>query len=322
MITELKQKMMDDAPSHKELVETYLGSTEFRSINTEKVYGSTLKRYLNYLEEKRIDKPNEFTTKAYKKELRAKGLSARTLQLVTIVLKGFYSWCLDNELYPNMARGLQNEKIQKDFKRKSIGLDNAKKLIELCRKEYKEDPKNLVKLRNYTMIYLMLHIGLRTVEVSNADFSNLKTIEGKSFLFVKGKGHNDPDDAIRLEPKVYQVLNRYIKKRKLTEGAIFVNHSNRNPNGRIEPKIISKIVKQYLRAIGLNDDIYTAHALRHTCAAIAIANGATIQQVQQLLRHKSIETTTIYLREITPENNPSQGYIERAFDDGEENEEE
>ncbi len=322
MITELKKKMMDDAPSQKELVETFIGSTEFRSGNTETVYLSTLRRYLNYLEEKRIDKPTEFTTKAYKNELRKKGLSARTLQLTTIVLKGFYSWCLDNELYPNIAKGLQNEKIQKDFKRKSIGLDNAKKLIDLCRKEYKEDPKNLVKLRNYTMIYLMLHIGLRTVEVSNADFSNIKTIDGKKFLFVKGKGHNDHDDAIRLEPKVYGVLNRYIKARKLTEGPIFVNHSNRDLNGRIEPKVISKTVKGYLRAIGLNDSIYTAHALRHTCAEIAIANGATIQQVQQLLRHKSIETTTIYLRDITPANNPSQGFIEKAFNDEEEDEEE
>ena len=318
MISDLKKKMMDEAPSQEELVDTYVGSTEFKSDNTETVYLSTLKRYLKYLEEKRIDKPTEFTTKAYKKELRNKGLSARTLQLVTIVLKRFYAWCLDNDLYPNIAKGLQNERIQKDFKRKSIGLDNAKKLIEFCRKAYMDSPNDLTKLRDYTMIYLMLHIGLRTVEVSRADLSNIKTIEDKHFLFVKGKGHNDPDDAIRLEPKVYKVLQRYIEKRKATDGPIFVNHGNRNLKERIKPKVISKIVKAHLRAIGLNDDIYTAHALRHTCAGIAIANGASIQEVQHLLRHKSIETTTIYLREITPENNPSQGYIEKAFNDGEE----
>ena len=181
-----------------------------------------------------------------------------------------------------------------------------------------DSPNDLTKLRDYTMIYLMLHICLRTVEVSRADLSNIKTIEDKHFLFVKGKGHNDPDDAIRLEPKVYKVLQRYIEKRKATDGPIFVNHGNRNLKERIKPKVISKIVKAHLRAIGLNDDIYTAHALRHTCAGIAIANGASIQEVQHLLRHKSIETTTIYLREITPENNPSQGYIEKAFNDGEE----
>jgi integrase/recombinase XerD len=318
MISDLKKKMMDEAPSQQELVDTYVGSTEFKSDNTETVYLSTLKRYLKYLEEKRIDKPTEFTTKAYKKELRNKGLSARTLQLVTIVLKRFYSWCLDNDLYPNIAKGLQNERIQKDFKRKSIGLNNAKKLIDFCRKAYMDSPNDLTKLRDYTMIYLMLHIGLRTVEVSRADLSNIKIIDGKNFLFVKGKGHNDPDDAIRLEPKVYKVLERYIEKRKATDGPIFVNHGNRNLKERIKPKVISKIVKAHLRAIGLNDDIYTAHALRHTCAGIAIANGASIQEVQHLLRHKSIETTTIYLREITPENNPSQGYIEKAFNDGEE----
>ena len=322
MISDFKKKMMDEAPSQEELVTTYIGSTEFKSENTENVYLSTLKRYLKYLEEKRIDKPTEFTTKAYKKELRTRGLSARTLQLITVVLKGFYSWCLDNDLYPNIAKGLQNERIQKDFKRKSIGLNKAKELIDHCREEYKKNPKDLNKLRDYTMIYLMLHIGLRTVEVSRADLSNLKEIEGKHFLFVRGKGHNDPDAAIRLEPKVYKVLERYIEKRNVTDGPIFVNHGNRNLKERIKPKVISKIVKMHLRAIGLNDDIYTAHALRHTCAGIAIANGASIQEVQHLLRHKSIETTTIYLREITPENNPSQGYIEKAFNDGEEDEEE
>jgi len=318
MISDIKKQMINDAPSQRELVDTYIGSTEFKSANTEHVYLSILNRYLKYLEEKRIDKPTEFTTKGYKKDLRNKGLAARTLQLITIVLKGFYTWCLDNELYPNIAKGLQNETIRKDFKRKAIGIDNAKKLIAYCREEYKKDPKDLAKLRNYTMIYLMLHIGLRTVEVSRANFENVKEIEGRHYLYVKGKGHNDPDDAIRLEPKVLNVLNRYIKARKETSGPIFINHGNRNLNERIEPKVISKIVKSYLRAIGLNDSIYTAHALRHTCAAIAINNGATIQEVQNLLRHKSIDTTTIYLREITPENNPSQSYIEKAFGDEEE----
>ena len=80
MISDFKKKMMDEAPSQEELVNTYIGSTEFKSENTENVYLSTLKRYLKYLEEKRIDKPTEFTTKAYKKELRTRGLSARTLQ--------------------------------------------------------------------------------------------------------------------------------------------------------------------------------------------------------------------------------------------------
>jgi len=38
-----------------------------------------------------------------------------------------------------------------------------------------------------------------------------------------------------------------------------------------------------------------AHALRHTCANELLRSGATIADVQRLLGHASIKTTSIYL---------------------------
>ena len=55
MISDIKKQMINDAPSQRELVDTYIGSTEFKSANTEHVYLSILNRYLKYLEEKRIE---------------------------------------------------------------------------------------------------------------------------------------------------------------------------------------------------------------------------------------------------------------------------
>ena len=51
MVSDLKKQMINDSPSQRELVDTYIGSTEFKSANTEHVYLSILNRYLKYLEE-------------------------------------------------------------------------------------------------------------------------------------------------------------------------------------------------------------------------------------------------------------------------------
>jgi site-specific recombinase XerD len=50
--------------------------------------------------------------------------------------------------------------------------------------------------------------------------------------------------------------------------------------------------------VGIDDKKFTAHSLRHTCATLALKNGATIQEVQMLLRHKSLNTTTIYAHNL------------------------
>ena len=76
---------------------------------------------------------------------------------------------------------------------------------------------------------------------------------------------------------------------------------------------ISRIVKNALKAAGLESDRLTAHSLRHTAATLALKNGASLDEVQQLLGHKNINITMVYLHTLERVNNTSSDRITAAI---------
>ncbi len=57
---------------------------------------------------------------------------------------------------------------------------------------------------------------------------------------------------------------------------------------------INKIVKRAYRKANIDENIYTVHTLRHTCATWLYRAGIQIKTIQELLGHVQIDTTEIY----------------------------
>ena len=306
-----RQKAIAEAPSQRTIFEDFIEIADLRP-NTALTYKRALEKYISYLEEKRINKPDEKTLNAYKKYLltrptkSGKSLSSATVQLHIVALRQFYSWCEEYGIYPNVSRFLHGVKVQTFFIRNPLTLEEANKLINYAAEESK---KGLKELRDYTMIYLILNLGLRTVEASRADVDDIRKEGDYYFLYVQGKGKDSKDRPVRLIPYVVDVLKRYIKARNVDSGPLFLNTGNHNGKERIQPKVISKTIKYYLKAVGLDSRLITAHSLRHTCATLALANGASLEEVQQLLGHAQITTTTIYTHLVDKFNNKSQTLV-------------
>ena len=302
-----RQQMINEALSHREIFNEFCASVDFKTEQTKKTYISILSRYINYLEEKRIEKPRESAVMTYKDYLRKeRHNSGATLQLTNIVLRKFYRWTERLEYYPNLAVDLISENVTPTFKRQALTIDEANLLLDYAAEE---STKGIVELRNYTFIYLILNIGLRTIEVSRADIEDIKKEGEFTYLYVQGKGHTDKDDPIRLDSNVQAVLEEYISKRKVKEGPLFINHGHRKAKERITSKTVSICIKKCLKAVGLDSRDITAHSLRHTCATIAISKGASYEEVKQLLRHKNINTTMIYNHTVNKMNNRSQSLV-------------
>jgi len=94
---------------------------------------------------------------------------------------------------------------------------------------------------------------------------------------------------------------------------LFTSDANRNYGERLTTKTISRVVKSALVEIGLNNERYTAHSLRHTAGTQNILNGGTVQETQQLLRHKSPTTTYIYINVVNRINNKSEQRLTDLF---------
>ena len=68
-----------------------------------------------------------------------------------------------------------------------------------------------------------------------------------------------------------------------------------------------------MKTAGYNSKRLTAHSLRHTAATTAINSGANLRQVQQVMRHSSINVTTIYLHDLDRLNNNAEELNAAAF---------
>ena len=62
----------------------------------------------------------------------------------------------------------------------------------------------------------------------------------------------------------------------------------------VSPNGISKILRMCCARAGITE--FGAHRLRHTFATGMLAAGATLQEVQSLLRHAQLSTTAIYAK--------------------------
>ena len=95
-------------------------------------------------------------------------------------------------------------------------------------------------------------------------------------------------------------LRAYLSARgrlKETE-PLFASGSRRNTGEALTTRSISRIVKERLRAVGLDDSRLTAHSLRHTAITLSIKGGASLQQAQAMARHTDPKTTLIYFHNL------------------------
>ena len=165
----------------------------------------------------------------------------------------------------------------------------------------------------------MVNTGIRTIEASNANVGDLSYIGTERILKIKGKGRQEKDQFVIITKSVNVALSNYINTRKGVEDTdpLFVSEtSNPNKQGRLTTRSISRIIKNNLIKIGLNDKCFTAHSLRHTTACNILRLDGTFEQVQQTLRHSDISTTQIYTATLNEERrlaNSGEALLEKML---------
>lgn len=233
--------------------------------------------------------------------------SSFTISAYINALKSFYKWANSIGLLFNPAGSLKAPEKEKGgkFEREPLTAEQAKKLLEHF---------SLSSPRDFAICSLMLRCGLRTIEITRLDVEDVQFKSDKRILMVQGKGKDRKDRYVLLSDKAFIPLNNYLNGR--TTGVMFTSESITGVAGRLIPGTISKIIKKGLRAIGINHKKFTAHSLRHTAGTTAIKAGASIGQVQDMLRHADSKTTEGYLKTILEENrlkNSAEGLLDDAF---------
>ena len=149
--------------------------------------------------------------------------------------------------------------------------------------------------RDYAMLLLMARLGLRAPEVIAIQLDDIDWRAGE--LLVRGKGQLH--DRLPITAEVGEALSRYLRDERGETNcrAVFVTH--RAPHrGFKDGQIVNAILKDALAATGQKPitPYVGSHLLRHSLATALVNAGASLDEVGDILRHRSRSLTMIYAR--------------------------
>lgn len=277
------------------------------SEKTVQTYTRASRQFAKYIYSNGITQPQREDIIAYREWLK-KDHKPTTVQNYIVAVRLFFQWTEQTGLYPNIAEHIKGAKLDKTHKKDYLTSRQVKKVLETAKEE---------SLRDYAILALMFTGGLRTIEVSRANISDIRTAGDNTVLYIQGKGREEKTDYIKLMPEVEDAIRAYLSSRKPTTSseALFTSEANNSKGKRISTRTVSDIVKQALVRAGFNSDKLTAHSTRHTAVTLALLGGQSLQEVQQFARHANITTTQIYAHNLDRALNQCEETIAKAIFD-------
>lgn len=148
--------------------------------------------------------------------------------------------------------------------------------------------------RNYAMVLMMARLGLRAPEVIAMQIDDIDWRTGE--IMVRGKGERH--DRVPLPQDVGEALADYIRHDRVTASrALFVK--KRAPNLPFkDDQILNNILRDAFARTGLKPPApyVGSHILRHSLAVNLVRRGASLEEIGDMLRHRSQSSTMIYAR--------------------------
>lgn len=242
---------------------------------------------------------------AYKEYLQS-SKSAYTVTLYLTSVRKLYQYLESQKVYPDITRGIKGSKKPRGFRKDTLSQNQLREVLDSM------ELKSLEGQRDYAMFNLMARTGLRAIEISRALVGDIRQETGQPVLWIQGKGRDSKDDFVILTPEALEPIKSYLKARGRVkkDEPIFCSNSDRNRGEALSTRSISRIIKNSMRAVGLDDSRLTAHSLRHTAISLSILGGASLQQAQAMARHTDSKTTLVYFHNLERISSGAEKFIQ------------
>jgi integrase/recombinase XerD len=165
--------------------------------------------------------------------------------------------------------------------------EEVERVVHACQRD------TAVAHRDHAIVLLLARLGLRASEVIALELDDIDWRAG--VLKVRGKGHSH--DCLPLPADVGEAVASYLRQHRppCATRRLFIR--TRAPHqGFANPSSVSTIVGRALKRAGLQPDFRGAHVLRHSLATGMLRSGASLDEIGEVLRHRSPSTTEIYAK--------------------------
>jgi len=198
-----------------------------------------------------------------------------TIDNIRRILSSFFSWLEDEDhILKSPVRRIHKVKAVTNIK--ETYSDEA---LEVMR-------DNCTELRDLAIIDMLASTGMRVGEMVLLNRNDIDFNERECVVF--GKGNKERVVYFDARTKIH--LKNYLQSRTDDNPALFV--SLKSPYNRMNIGGIETCLRRLGKQLGLQR--VHPHKFRRTLATMAIDKGMPIEQLQQLLGHKRIDTTLQY----------------------------
>ena len=177
---------------------------------------------------------------------------------------------------------------------------------------FKDKINTLSGKRDLAILYTLITTGLRASELARLTLNNIRPGDGCYELRVRGKRNNF--DPVGMDQEAYNLIQIWVHAfndalpegderridgdtpifQPLLHGDHIPAVSDRyNPRAGMGPRAVLAIVTRRTQAA--LEFAIGAHDCRRTCAYLMRNNGFELEQIRDMLRHKSLVTTERYI---------------------------
>jgi site-specific recombinase XerD len=191
---------------------------------------------------------------------------------------------------------------------KALSAEQYEQLIRIAQAAIVDEP--LAGARDLAIVVVLGDAGLRCEELAGVERRDFEPARAgaklRTLRIRKGKG--DRERTVKLSARATRAILRWECERAHVLGPaadnapLFITLGRRRLDGRhvgvggrCGQPVLAAVIKRLGAIANTPEDLRHPHALRHTCATLLLRSGATLADVQRLLGHASIKTTSIYL---------------------------
>jgi integrase/recombinase XerD len=163
---------------------------------------------------------------------------------------------------------------------------DVERVIAACNRD------TAVGLRDRAAILLMARLGLRAGDILNMDLGDIDW--NRASVLVSGKSRSEV--KLPLTQEVGDAVVEYLRRGRppVPDTHLFIGMQA--PWGALRVSSVSAIVARAITRAGVETPFRGAHVLRHSAATEMLRQGATLQQVGAVLRHRYLDTTAHYAK--------------------------
>jgi site-specific recombinase XerD len=219
---------------------------------------------------------------------RSRMVTRQTLQHIIAHLRGFLRYGSSAGLLPQRLDEIDTPRTYRDeLPPRALPWTQVTALLRSV------DRSSKAGRRDAAILHLMAYYGLRASEIATL---RLDTIDCQAGTVRIRQRKTRSDLVLPLRPATLSLLRSYIKHERGASTLPYLFLRARCPAGPLRHYGVGDVFHKRAARSGLPLDGYSSYSLRHSFAMRLLQRKVGIKAIGDLLGHRSLEATCVYLR--------------------------